>query len=110
MNIINLTPHAITIESPSGERTTFPASGNVARVSQITSETSQVISGIPVSTSSFGEVIGLPTQEDNTIFIVSGLVLGACKNRNDVIAPLTDSSAIRNEAGHIVAVKGWLRN
>lgn len=110
MKIINLTPHAITVESPTGERSTFPASGDVARVSQITTETSYVFEGIPVFKTKFGEVFNLPAPTEDTIYIVSGLVLGAIKDRNDVVAPLTDSSAIRNEQGHIVAVKGWLRN
>jgi len=38
------------------------------------------------------------------------MVLSALKGtRSDVISPKTDSTAIRNEKGHIVAVRGWLQ-
>ena len=109
MTIINLTPHAITLQV--GETsTTFAASGEVARVAQTLTDTGLVVNGAPVMANSFGAVIGLPEPQDGVFLIVSGLVLSALQgSRTDVIAPRTDVTAIRNEANQIVAVTGWLQ-
>jgi hypothetical protein len=107
MTFINLTPHAITIRLAAGD-ITVPASGQIARVSTSTAETRQ-IGGIPVQISTTGEVTGLPAP-GSSVFIVSGMVLEALKNRgvtrSDVVAPATgpQDGAIRNDSGHIVAV------
>ena len=107
MKIINLTPHPITLDVD-GATTTFPTSGIVARVAQSTEETGLVIAGAPVGTSTFGNV-EMPAPEADTYYIVSAMVLTALGgSRKDVIAPRTDATAIRNEAGHIIAVRGWL--
>lgn len=108
MNIINLTPHPIVLDVD-GTQTTFPTSGSIARVSQTTTGTGMFIAGAEISTSTFGSV-EMPTPQENTMFIVSAMVLTALSgSRKDVIAPKTDATAIRNEAGHIIAVKGWLQ-
>lgn len=108
MNVINLTPHPIVLDVE-GTLTTFPASGIVARVSQTTVGTGMFVAGAEISTSTFGTV-EMPTAVEGTIFIVSAMVLTALGgSRKDVIAPKTDATAIRNEAGHIVAVRGWLQ-
>jgi len=108
MNIVNLTPHSISLQV--GDKTTiFPASGTVARVSQECVPTRDEIAGALVYSSTFGEV-DMPGKIDGTIYIVSGMVLTALAGcRGDVIAPKTDSTAIRNDQGHIVAVTGWLQ-
>lgn len=107
MNIINLTPHPIVLDVD-GTRTTFPASGIVARVSQETVGTGKFLAGAEISSSTFGSV-EMPEAVSGTVYIVSGMVLTALGNtRSDVVAPKTDVTAIRNEAGHIVAVRGWL--
>lgn len=107
MNIINLTPHPIALDVD-GTRTIFPASGTIARVSQVTQGTGLFLAGAEIHTSTFGEV-EMPATIDGTTYIVSGMVLTALGNtRSDVVAPKTDATAIRNEAGHIIAVIGWL--
>lgn len=108
MNIINLTPHAITLRTDAQEQT-FPASGNIARVPQATTSTGKTIAGFPVYTSAFGQV-EMPEPVEGTFFIVSAMVMTALNGtRGDVVAPRTDNTAIRNDAGHIVAVTGWLQ-
>jgi len=109
MNIINLTPHDITVRVGNVD-TVFPKSGTVARVSQV-SDYLFGINGIPTFTNKFGDVIDIPEQGSakDTVYLVSGLVLSAVADkRADCIAPKTDSTAIRNEAGHIVAVTGFV--
>jgi hypothetical protein len=108
MNIINLTPHAITLRTDAQE-VIFLVSDTIARVQQETIATGNTVAGFPVYTSAFGSVI-MPDAVEDTYYIVSAMVLTALAGtRQDVVAPRTDATAIRNEAGHIVAVTGWLQ-
>ena len=104
---INLTPHAIVVRN-GNEETTFPASGNVARVN-VTMVNDGNIAGFPVSRQVFGEVEGIPSPINGTVYIVSALVLGRIVGRNDCIAPDTGKGAIRNDKGQIIAVTGFVR-
>ena len=60
-------------------------------------------------------VDGLPDPVEGITFIVSGMVrdalsaLPAWLQRPDVYAPDTGADAIRNEHGHIVAVRGLVQ-
>ena len=108
MKLINLTPHAITLRDSAGSDITIAASGTVARVATTTTLTGGTIAGLPVQTSSKGAITGLPDPQDGVAYIVSGFVLDALAGtgRSDVYAPATgpNDGAVRNEAGHIVAV------
>lgn len=107
--VINLTPHAITLQV-GDVATTFQPSGTVARVQQETLPMRLTVAGGQVHTSSFGEVLDIPQPQLGTYYIVSGMVLSALNGaRADVIAPKTDTTAIRNDKGHIISVTGWLQ-
>lgn len=105
IKIINLTPHDIVVT----DGPTFPPSGTVARVT-----TQQVnagnINGIPVKAQTFGNIVDLPAPQDDTVFIVSAIVLAAAKaqGRTDVVAPDT-ANAVRDDNGHIVSVPGFIK-
>jgi hypothetical protein len=103
MNIINLTPHAINIIN--GDTTTkIDPSGTVARVSvQVVATDNPML-----YTQQYGDVQDLPAPQDNTIYIVSALVLARVPNRTDIYAPLT-AQAIRNDTGQIIGVPGLVR-
>lgn len=105
IKIINLTPHSVKITD--GQN--FEPSGKVTRVDTI-QENAGNINGIPVKTQTFGDIIDLPEPQDDTVFIVSAIVLAAAKTqgRTDVVAPDT-SNAVRNEQGHIVSVPGFVK-
>lgn len=106
--IINLTPHPITLRDAEGVDHTFSSAG-VARVTS-TPGARESVAGVPVPVfgrDSFGEVIDLPDQADGVFYVVSGMVGAALSgSRSDVLVPGTGpkDGAIRNEAGHIVAV------
>ncbi len=106
VSIVNCTPHPITIKTVEKE-TTFQPSGILPRVA-VVQDQAQPISGFTCVTSKTGEVEGLPESEQNTFYIVSGMVFGAT-NRKDLIAPDTGKTASRNEKGHIIAVTRFLR-
>ena len=103
MNIINLTPHAINIIN-GDTTTTIDPSGTVARVSVQVVPTDNPM----LYTQQYGDVQDLPAPQNNTIYIVSALVLARVPHRTDVYAPLT-AQAIRNDAGHIIGVPGLVR-
>ena len=104
--MLNLTPHPIVIMgSVTGESTTIPPSGVVARVEQTYTNTGTVsISGqtITVVRADYGNVTGLPDGDDP--IIVSGMVLAALKGRPNTYAPDTGAGAVRDENGRITAV------
>ena len=103
MELINATPHEITIVSRNGvEQDTkkqflaeavevlhkIPPSGILPRVAM--SNTSvEPIAGIPVEAVIYGEIEGLPPAKEGTFYIVSGLVAAAAvkMNRADCLAP-----------------------
>jgi len=104
--LVNLTPHELVVMTSSGEKITLPPSGRVARVS-VKQEIVFYINNIPVVKTMFSDVQGLPEPQQDTVYIVSTLVLTALKgSRNDVIAPDTSpDGVIRDESGKIIAVK-----
>jgi len=103
MQIINLTPHTINLNSGAS----YEASGTVARVTSNMEETGN-IEGIPVYSQTFGDIEGLPEPSQDVIYIVSSIVKAATI-RKDVVAPATShQDVIRNEKGHIVSVPGFI--
>jgi hypothetical protein len=104
MKIVNLTKHDLTI-AVGGRDIVIPPSGQVATVT-----TSSVIvdildvggDAVPVYKTVFGDVVGLPDPQPDTIYIASTLVASRA-GRTDVLAPDTGASAIRKD-GQVVAV------
>ena len=109
--IVNLNLHPIVVEDKDGVRHTFAPSGLVARVAQVTEVTHMLNKTLPVGRSIYGNIEGLPPRQYEKVYIVSGLVLNALRGigdmREDVVAPRTDNTAIR-EGGNVVAVRGFL--
>jgi len=105
----NLTPHAICVLDMEGVEHTFqPDPQGPARVS-VRTETLPATAGFRLQQQAFGQVENLPKAEDGVVLIVSALVLAQCKERADLVAPDTGRDAIRNEAGQVVAVRGFVR-
>lgn len=84
MKFINLTSHTIN-EVTTGQE--FPKTGIVARVKSCTA-TVYKHAGIPIYSSVFGEIEGLPAPVKGVVYIVSGLALNAVPpGRTDVVSP-----------------------
>ena len=107
--LINCTPHPIRLQSQFGIEEFLP-SGIIPRVKAERVEYGTV-SGYPVFTQIYGDVEGLPPINRPDFYIVSGLVLTALKgSRWDCVAPDTSpEGAIRDAAGRITAVRGFVR-
>jgi hypothetical protein len=113
MKLINLTPHAIVLQAADGMRTTIAPSGMVARVTSTPGQP-EIIDGVPVpvySPQTFAAVDGIPDVEDDTLYIVSALVIGRMAAGTPFVAPGTgpNDGAIRNDKGQIEAVTRLVR-
>ena len=122
MNIINTTPHNINILIQDGSTRTIPSSGTTLRVSTRSGKFEAVIDGITINGQDIiGDIVAITEgvevpfgevpEREGTVYIVSGMVGGALRHRSDVLVPMTSpsDSPIRNEKGHIVAVRGLKR-
>jgi hypothetical protein len=105
--MINLTPHSITIRLPDGSERTYPPSGTVARV--VTFETTGLsVDGIPTVYRKTGNVEGLTLPLTQPV-LVSSMVLAELPCADNVFAPDSGPTAIRDERGQIVAVTRLVR-
>jgi hypothetical protein len=107
---INLTPHAITIDSNGIDAITVQPSGMIARVSTSELDAGDV-AGIPVIRRAMGEVsLGIVRDQidTDTVLLVSSMVLDAIPEGHELLpfcfAPDTGATAKRNDKGHIISV------
>lgn len=109
--IINLTPHSVNvIRDDNSVAITIEASGNIARCSQTINIVDSIDLNnvaIPISSSSYGEVVDLPAPQDDTYYIVSRLVMSACPNRQDLLVP---NDLVRDEAGRVIGCRSLANN
>lgn len=116
VNLVNLTPHEITLQAHDGQRHIIPPSGTVARVASVPGELRE-IPGVPVPVAdptTFGKVENLPDPQSGTFFIVSAMVASALdgSRSDDVLVPGTGprDGAIRGPDGRIEAVTRLVRS
>lgn len=122
MKIVNLTPHTINIYV-NGDSFAISPSGKVARVlvkpvhtGHLNVDTGDKHLQVPVFRNSTGRgEVGLewiPPMVQDTIYLVSGVVLEALKDadRFDIYAPDTGPTAIRDSKGQIIGVTQLLSN
>lgn len=107
IEFVNLTPHTINVVLEDGKELEIKSSGT-ARVNEV-SEAVGDVAGINLVKMTYGEVEGIPTQVDGTVYIVSRMVLDAVRGtRNDVVAPDTGKTAVRDEKGLVKAVRNFV--
>lgn len=102
MTLVNLTPHTITLNNG----VAFESKG-IARVANTFTD----FDGDGICEVHFGEIEGLPEEQEGVRYIVSALVLGAAKaaGRGDCVAPATGHPACVRENGFIKSVPGFVR-
>lgn len=108
MNIINLTPHPITLVTEGGTFT-VPPSGTIVRAQEVrTVVGTVVVEGVPIPVYriEYGAPEGLPAPEPGTIFVVSALAAQAiarhAPERDDVFIV---ADPVRDEQGRIVGAR-----
>ena len=107
--LVNLTPHEIVVRREDGSELRIPPSGVVARVTA-TAESVGTLAGVPVVSTRYRKIEDLPAPRGGVQYIVSSLVRMAATGRADLVSPDTGTeSAIRDDAGRIVAVRRFMR-
>lgn len=112
MKFINLTPHAITVIRTEGPSMTIAPEAVPARVSQ-KNVISKIVDGVAVYTAEFGDVVGLPAPQVDTIYIVSAMVKSALRarashgldTRRDCVSP---GNLLRDAAGNVIGCEGFI--
>lgn len=108
IKIINCTPHDVNLITENGN-ITFPKSGIIPRLTESQQKINSVaVNGIEIDImeKSFLEPEGLPEPQEGTIFIVSALVAGAVKGRDDLVVP---NDTVRDEEGRIIGCRSLAR-
>ena len=115
INLINMTPHPVTLRGEWGEITIQP-SGQVVRAQAITHHVASLYLDdeagfIPVVEITYGEPEGLPDLEPNTFYIVSWIAAQAIRKHHPEIADrfLVPSNLVWDEQGRIVAARALAR-
>ena len=88
MKVINLTPHDVNFCDENGNVIKrYWANGRVARVANGW-ETIGHVNGIPIVERTDMRIVNLPEPREDTMYIVSNIVLNFCKDRTDLLAPV----------------------
>jgi len=106
--LVNMTPHDVVVYDDGGVvLMTVPASGAIARCAE-TSTPDGMFCGVPLVRKDYGDIVGLPAEEPDTIYIVSGLVsaAGAKLGRDDLVSP---ADLVRDDQGRVVGCKALAR-
>jgi|688.fasta_scaffold1467787_1 hypothetical protein len=100
MNVINTTPHGVTILSPNGEILNVYPKGDVqVRLSTTTEPCATLPDGTPTTKTRFGGASGLPEEKNDTMYIVSQMVQDALPERRDLLVP---AQIVRDDKGTII--------
>ena len=105
MEFINLTCHDITLYKNDEIALTIKASG-LARCKEEMHKVDE-ISGFPIYSNTYGEVYGLPEEEEGKLYILSKIVAEALKGKRKDLLIVADT--VRDESGRIIGAKGFAR-
>ena len=106
MNLVNLTPHPITVVMSDASQLTIRPDGTLARVNA-TKTPLPPVNGIPVNATTYGQVMGLPNRNDGVGYIVSALVRLAVPHRRDVFSP---GELVRDGQNNVIGCKSLEAN
>lgn len=104
MKILNYTPHNINLVDSNGNTIVTYESNGLSRVS-VSQKLVGKINDFDLFETVYGEVEGLPKEEEGTFYIVSSIVL-ANSNRNDLIV---SNDYLRSEDGRIIGCKSFTK-
>ena len=106
MELINLTPHPVTIHGVEGSVTLPKGVGALPRLAVTRREVGAVLVGgvvLPISRVTLGEVTDLPDPREGVMLLVSAMVAEACPTRADLVSP---GELVRDMAGVITGANG----
>ena len=107
MKIVNMTPHTLHLQLPSGEMMEIEPSGQVPRVQQ----TETALEGydglpLPVIRVEYGLADELPEEQPGVYYVTSALYAQCVPHRRDVLIP---ARMVRDEKGRIVGCTALAR-
>lgn len=106
MKIINLTPHAVYVFKDGAIYASYPPEG-IARAEQTDKKIGSV-NGIPIYSTSFGAVTGLPRPTPYAFYIVSLATAQAAQQNGRATGDLLITShPVRNEDGVIIGCEAF---
>lgn len=102
MNIINCTPHAVTVVDAEGKiLRIIESNGSPIRLASSTVPAGE-FDGVPLTRTEFGEPVNLPDPQEGTVYIVSQLVKNAIPGRSDLVVP---AEVLRDDKGQIIGCR-----
>ena len=102
MNIINCTPHAVTVVDAEGKiLRIIESNGSPIRLASSTVPAGE-FDGVPLTRTEFGEPVNLPAPQEGTVYIVSQLVKNAIPGRSDLVVP---AEVLRDDKGQIIGCR-----
>lgn len=107
--MLNLTPHAITLQVCKGTEVVFSTSNKIARLTteeKIVGYYETQVGSVPIIETRVVGQDNIPDPASNIQFLVSSMVLDSLDSEYHglAFAPDTGPTAIRNEVGQIIAV------
>lgn len=113
MNVVNLTPHPVTLVR-GDTALTIPPSGTVCRAAELVTELGAIevdgLGPVPVRRVEYGAPEGLPEPAPETLYLVSALAAAAirrhCPERDDVVVV---ADPVRDQDGRIVGARALAR-
>lgn len=104
MALINMTPHPINIYLADGGVETIPSSG-VVRVSETLTDNGEW-GGYPRTDKGFGDLVGLPAQQDGTYYVVSAVCAPAIRAAGRTDCAVI-SREVRNDLGRTIGCRAF---
>lgn len=108
MEIINLTPHGISVFAGARIIRSYPASGKVARAQSTYVRGEATVDGVPLVHVDFGDPVDLPEYAEGTYYIVSLITAQAAQAAgrctNDL---LITAEPVRNGDGQIIGCQAF---
>lgn len=110
MEIINMTPHAVTLMD--NENTIIKVVAPAGMTIRLTQETEVVgsLDGIPLTRTKYGDPLvvseegtsAMPAVEEGVYYVVSAMVKNALPERADFLVP---AEQVRDEAGRVIGCR-----
>ena len=112
MRLLNLCPHGVRYEAPSGETIIYKKMGVVARSNSSISDAGAIMAdGVKVRLNSIniGETESLPAPRAGTMYIVSRIIRESNPHRKDLISPAM-KDRVFDEEGDVLYVRSFDTN
>ena len=111
MELINKTPHPVTLVLEDGAKITLApvlptprvSSSSIVTATYTITDSDGVEHTIVREAPVFGEVVDLPEPQEGVLYIVSMLVAARANGRTDLVSP---GRQIRNDAGQVIGCAG----